>query len=286
MSPGVQPGGAREDAIELHDLVDTTTYPIDRAGSPRALEVIRRFRRQFVETGICALRGFLRPGLAERMAAELTLDRADLFPSRARHNIYQEEHDDPRFDAAHPRNAVMRSDCLCLPYDRIPPDALLRRIYERPELARLVSAIVHGDPEAPRPLHRFADPLGALTVNVLRDGHEIGWHFDQAQFVVILLLQRAQSGGLYEVAPRSHRLADGTRDYALHARVLDESEPAVIRHDFEPGALVVHTGTDALHRVTRVTGDRDRVSALLAYADQPGQTLTPSVRETYYGRTG
>ena len=46
--------------------------------------------------------------------------------------------------------------------------------------------------------YRLADPIGAMTVNVMSSGHSHGWHFDEALFTVSVMLQSAQSGGEFE----------------------------------------------------------------------------------------
>lgn len=269
----------------MTELIDLTRYPLDRPGSAAWRALARRCHDEFHRTGILALPDFVPPASARSMAAE-ALARMDLMcRGRTVHNIYQHDADDPAYAADHPRNRKMVTECLCLPGDDIPRDAQLRSVYQWAPLATFVSAVVKGPVDDPPALYRFADPLGALTVNVCLRDHEIAWHFDQAKFVVILLLQGADAGGEYQVAPESKWLPDGTVDYELHRRVLDEREPSVRSHRFGRGTLIVHTGTHSLHRVARVRGETPRVSALLAYADLPDQHLSDAVRQTYYGRT-
>ena len=265
-------------------LLDLDRYPLHQPDRVSARETRARARTQLLDTGITALPGFVRPAAAQRMAAEALARRERMAFAAVTHNIYQEEKVDPAFAPDHPRNRELVSACRCLPFDQIQEGASLRRVYEWEPMTRFIAAIVHGEGEGPSPLFRFADPLGALTVNVVEEGQEIAWHFDQAQFVVILLLQNAVEGGAYEVAPESRWLADGAPDYPLHRRVLDDEEPSVLRHRFDDGALLIHRGTRSLHRVASVHGDVPRVSALLAYAERPDAALTPEVRLAYYGR--
>lgn len=270
--------------ITMHSLLDLDRYPLHALDTEAARTVVAQAHEQFVHTGICTLPAFVRPEAAARMA-EAALGRIDRMCTGAvSHNIYQEDEDDLNFLPDHPRNRRVISECLCLPDDEIPLDTPLRAVYDWDPMTHFVAGIVHG-PQANRTLYRFADPLGALTVNVVRQGQQIAWHFDQAPFVVILLLQRALQGGAYEVAPESRWLANGTPDYSLHRRVLDQQEPSVLSHRFSPGSLIIHRGTYSLHRISPVIGDTPRVSALLSYADHPGATLTPTVRQAYYGRT-
>ena len=48
------------------------------------------------------------------------------------------------------------------------------------------------------PLFRCAEPPGALNLMVCPRGDKLGWHFDNADCVVTLLLQVAPGGGVFE----------------------------------------------------------------------------------------
>jgi len=48
------------------------------------------------------------------------------------------------------------------------------------------------------PLFRCAEPPGALNLMVYPRGDKLGWHFDNADCVVTLLLQVAPGGGVFE----------------------------------------------------------------------------------------
>ena len=41
-------------------------------------------------------------------------------------------------------------------------------------------------------LHRLADGIGCCTVNVFRPGDEQGWHYDETEFSVTLMLAEAE----------------------------------------------------------------------------------------------
>ena len=52
------------------------------------------------------------------------------------------------------------------------------------------------------------------------------------------------------------------------------------------GDLVLFRGRNALHRVTPVEGDQTRILAVLAYNTEPGLSLSPAARLTFFGRLG
>lgn len=68
------------------------------------------------------------------------------------------------------------------------------------------------------------------------------------------------------------------------AAVLEGNEP-VKTLVFNPGALVLFRGRNALHRVTPTEGPVTRLLVVFAYNDAPGIGLSPSALSTFYGRT-
>ena len=64
-----------------------------------------------------------------------------------------------------------------------------------------------------RPLYRYADPIGALNLAVMVDGDELGWHYDQTDFVVSLAVQSSSAGAFWDNIgpgnPNSTSLASG-----------------------------------------------------------------------------
>ena len=63
-------------------------------------------------------------------------------------------------------------------------------------------------------------------------------------------------------------------------------DPLVERDDPSPGTLTVFAGTNTAHRVTAVGGGRDRIVAVLSYAETPNFRYTDQERHEFYGRTG
>ena len=121
-----------------------------------------------------------------------------------------------------------------------------------------------------------------MNVLVYPPGTQTGWHFDNANFVVTLMLQQAQSGGVYEYAPFI-RSPDEDNYSAIEA-VLDGVSPSVCTLEQGAGDLVVFQGRYTLHRVTEVCGEVPRLIAVLSYDVRPGTTLTRHTRKTFYGR--
>ena len=165
-----------------------------------------------------------------------------------------------------------------VPYDRLGEDSALRRLYLWDPLKDFVGLVL-GNPR----LHRFEDPLGACSLNVFVEGGEHGWHFDEAELTVTLMLQAPESGGAFEYVPHIRGSED---EAAIVAAVLDGDRDRVLELPFTAGTLLIFGGRQTLHRVTRVGGSRPRLVPVLTYADQPGLVNSEAVRMLFWGRTG
>jgi hypothetical protein len=130
--------------------------------------------------------------------------------------------------------------------------------------------------------HRFADPIGAMTINVMNEGDGHGWHYDEAMFTVSVMLQAPEAGGQFEYV---RGLRDsGDDNYDRLGGVLAGAATDTTTIPITPGALLLFGGRNLLHRVTGVEGSRTRYITTLCYRDRPGVTNSPDVRELFYGR--
>ena len=131
-------------------------------------------------------------------------------------------------------------------------------------------------------LYPYADPLGSLNINVYATGQQLGWHFDNADFVTTLMIRPAEAGGTYEYLPGLRGPDDG--DFEALGQVLDGAGEAPRVLDMAAGALVLFRGRTALHRVTPVQTGPPRLLAALSYDPEPGKMLTKHTRALFYGR--
>ncbi len=177
----------------------------------------------------------------------------------------------------HPRNRAQVSDKGCLADDLIPRQAALRALYDWPPLRAFIAAL-QGVPA----LYPYADPLGSLNINVFAVGQQLGWHFDNADFVTTLMIRPAETGGVYQYVPGLRGPEDD--DFAALAKVLDGAGEAPRVLDMAAGALVLFRGRTALHRVTPVAAGPPRLLAVLSYDPEPGKMLTEHTRRIFYGR--
>lgn len=126
------------------------------------------------------------------------------------------------------------------------------------------------------------DGLGALNVMFYEQGDDLGWHFDNADVAVTLMLQAPESGGVFEYVPALRTASD--QNPSGVAALLGGDRAGVRTLDPEPGTLSLFRGHLSPHRVTPVQGDVSRINAVVSYADRPDTRLSQSARRIFFGR--
>jgi hypothetical protein len=109
-----------------------------------------------------------------------------------------------------------------------------------------------------------------------------GWHFDESEFTVTMMLQPAESGGAFEYV---NGLREGRgEDYEAVGRVLDGDESGVESLPHPAGSLFIFAGRKTLHRVSKLGGTRPRLVPVLCFAEAPDLTNSAAVRRLFWGR--
>ena len=258
-------------------MVNLERYPIGNPDSAGFAAFVRACRNRFVEDGLCTLPRFIRPAALEVLAKEANGYAGDAWFCNGTHSVYLTR-DDGRVPPGDVSQRQERTYVGSVPYDRIGDHSSLRCLYLWDPLKDFIGSVL-GKPR----LHRFADPLGACSINVFVDGGEHGWHFDESEFSVTLMLQAPESGGSFEYVPGIRGSED---EKSIVAAVLDGDRARVRELPFTAGTLLVFGGRQTLHRVTRVGGARPRLVPVLTYAERPGLKNSETVRKLFWGRTG
>lgn len=163
-------------------------------------------------------------------------------------------------------------------YDQFPTDSIIRALYEWDPLMEFVARILSQEK-----LFRYADPYGALNLSIMRDGHELGWHFDQTDFVVSIALQPSLEGGHFENVPCIRSVDNDNADTVAAVR-RGERGDLVRVEPMTPGTLMIFNGRWSYHRVSTVRGITPRHVALLAYDTKPGTDSNDELKLGRYGR--
>ena len=255
-------------------LIDEERYPIEGAGSRTVVEAAQL---GLDRDGVAVLDGFLRPEAVELICVE-TRELA----RTGHHSVVSGTPylglPDETVPLGHPARHEVRSALTAVAYDLFPTDAALRSLYEWDPLLEFIRRILAVDV-----LHRYADPFGALNLASMADGDELGWHFDQTDFVVSIALQSAERGGDFESATRIRSATDERYD-AVAGVLAGSGGTPITTIPMRPGALMLFEGRHSMHRVTPVEGEVARHVALLAYDTRPDTNSSELLKLVRYGR--
>jgi hypothetical protein len=260
-------------APELADVVDLDRYPVRALRS----DFVTQCHLELRSEGAVRLEGFLRPEAVARMVEQARDAAANAHPNDERHNAYFSDVDEP-LPEDDPRRILVRSAQRAVAMEDLPEDFGARVVYDSDDVLRFCAAVL-GEER----LYRSDDPLDGCNLTVYEEGDELGWHFDQSEFSVTLMIQRAERGGDFEYVPMIRTPDDERRDDVRD--VLLGARERVKLLASEPGTLAFFRGRFSLHRVPPVEGATPRMNSVLTYAREPGHKLSPMAQRMYYGRT-
>ena len=261
---------------DARNMVNLAEYPIVDLESADGAVFARRCREEYLQTGLCMLEGFILPNALKTLAEEAAGFSSDAYFCKSSHNAYLTTNDSVVADDVASRQE--QTFVGSVPYDRIDPESQLNGLYQWDPLKNFIGQVLGKET-----LHRFADPFGACSINVFVDGGEHGWHFDESEFTVTLMLQPPEVGGVFEYVPLIRGRDDEKK---IIADLLDGKRDGVVELPFSPGTLLIFGGNQTIHRVTRVQGERPRLVPVLCFGETPGQVNSESVRELFWGRSG
>lgn len=260
-------GGIHPSACDAAGLVNLARYPISDLTTPPARAVIARGRRQLETTGLCLLPDFVEPvALAAMVSEARALGPTAYHAETSMKGSYSDMQPVPL--------PPSRNACAAVAYDRMAAESPVRRLYEWDRLVEFFRELLGVEQ-----FYRCADPISSCLLMYYGDGDELGWHFDPNDGVVTLLLQSAHEGGEFEFAPRIDR-----GDFARVERIMNGVRDCIVTAPLAPGTLSLFRGVNALHRVTKITGPRQRIMVAMSFHDRPGMVFSPENWKRYSGR--
>lgn len=260
--------------------IDFSRYPLDK-GIDAMADIVEACRAHLGREQYCSLPGFFLPDAVDAAArqAESLLDRANAAESMR--NCYLQRKGTEGLSADHPRNVMNPARYRMIAADIFPETAHIKSLYYWEPFQQMVAAIVGEDELFPS-----EDVLQPVNVICYGKGDQSAWHYDSTNaFTMTLMLQGADEGGLFELAPNTRNgVDDEDLDYMKEVLSGDRSRVKTVSRS--AGELTIFRGCNSLHRVSQVTGDRQRLMAVFVYETEPGIIGDPEVNMTVYGRTG
>lgn len=257
--------------VEIAELLNLSANPINDA------QFRADCKQELENAGVLLLQNFLNPSAVESIRLEGEQNRHLAYYTSSQHNVYLCPTDNT-YPLDHPRNRLVSSSKGCITTDQIPSDSLLHELYNNATFKDFLCMVLSEDQ-----LHEYADPLSSINQHYASDSQELGWHFDNSSFAITLLIQKPQSGGVFEYKKDVRDAEQNDMNFELVSQVLDGQTP-VEAIDINPGDLVLFRGRNSIHRVSPTVGETTRMLVVLAYNTEPGISLSESARQTFYGR--
>lgn len=261
----------------MEQIINLNRYPIHDLNSSVARNLVEQCRVTLEATGICELPQFVTPLGLEKLVMESRDMEPLAFHNAVIGNAYLDT-PDPKLPEGHPRKMVEPTSLGAVAYDQFPASNTLRQIYEWEPLANFIGAVL----QLPK-VYRYADPMGALNLAVMKDGDYLRWHFDQTDFVSSLSIQQPEEGGHFEYVPMIR--TPENENYEAVKTLLQGSNEGVVNVPNQPGSLVLFKGRYSIHRVTPIRGRRSRLIGLFGYDSKAGVVSSEHLRQMRYGRT-
>lgn len=268
-------GAPTQDSV--HALVDTVRYPLGDPTSQTYRRLLERVRRDLTTRGCAVLPGLVPAPHLGQLSTESETLAPWAHTTVEQVNVYNTA-PDAGLPADHPARVTFRRGNCFVARDHIDDSTVIARLYASEALRHFVAA-AFGLPE----VHRLADPLSGLCLNVVEPGQSHPWHFDVNDLTVSLLTRAPEAGGTFEFCPAIRTPTDENLAAVRGVITGDDTRP-VRRLTLRPGDLQLFAGRYALHRVCPVRGSRARHCAIFAYSAQPGVVGSPERTRQLFGR--
>ena len=146
----------------------------------------RKYSKILESEGILIFNSFInRKGLIN-----LQKEAADLkylsYKSSSEYNVYVSEYDNS-FPDDSPRNRIMSTSKKCLPNDLIPSGSILQTLYNSKAIRSFFMDLLNK-----KELFPYSDPLSSININYYDKGDALGWHFDNSDFTITLLIKNCE----------------------------------------------------------------------------------------------
>ena len=210
--------------------------------------------------------------ILKKEAGEL---KKDSYKSSSEYNVYISEFDD-NFPKNSSRNRIMSTTKKCIPNDLIPKNSILQKIYDSPIIRSFFLDLLNKEE-----LHPYEDSLSSININYYDKGDALGWHFDNSDFTITLLVKNCSKGGVYEFF-NNIRYKDKKENYDFVEKILDKKVKGTKVNSLE-GDLMIFKGNTSIHQVTAVE-EGERVLVTFNYNETKGVSLSEQSRKTFFGR--
>ncbi len=263
-------------AARAVDIINLSKYPIQNLETAGAQKLIDHCRAELEQNGACELKQFVTTAAVESLVSDGVSLEPLAFHNHLMGNAYLDQ-PDPELPADHVRRMEAPTSLGAVAYDQFPRTSLLRQIFEWDPMMLFIGRVLRLSK-----IFRYADPMGALNLSVMKAGDYLRWHFDQTDFVSSLAIRSSEAGGNFEYVPLIRNATD--ENYEKVRATLRGSREGVVEIANEPGTLLLFKGRHSIHRVTEIKGNTSRLIGLFGFDSRPGVVSSEHLRKIRYGR--
>ena len=259
------------------EIINHAQYPIDDPNDPARQAIIEQVKSDLADDGCAVIRNFFSPGGLSTLLAEANARKAQTYYSeRKQCNVYLND-GDADLPADHPLNIFIPRTNGFITADLFGEETAAYQLYYWEPLKQFLAECL-GKQE----LFIYEDPVSNMIVNVGQPGQQFNWHFDTNEFTITMLLQAAQSGGIFEYVPGLRSAQDEC--YAEVKKVLDGDRSQVRQLELNAGDLQFFLGRFSLHQVTANSGNDDRLLLIMSFSEKPGMIGSLARVKNLYGK--
>ena len=262
--------------MKLENIIDIEKYPIHELQNLKIIELIKKCKRELDEFSCCTIPNFILQKSIRSMLEDLKDKLDKVYWSQESINPYFSK-DETGLPKDHPKRIFTKRNNGYLNSDLFTDKSELKFLYEQQELLEFISKCV-----GISPIYRWADPLARHAYNMMKSGHQLPWHFDSCEFTLSILIQKPETGGIFEYCPNIRK--PGNENFEEVKKVLKGDRTKVRQLKLEPGDLQIFKGRFSMHRVTKVEGNRSRYLAIPTYVLDPNRVNTPEHARVVYGK--
>jgi len=262
--------------MELNDIVDLDTYPINQPGNQKYKDIINYNKKLLDNNGCCVLKNFIKEESINRMKQEAERKLNKVYWTKDKHNPYFIK-DDETLPKDHPKRIFTVRESGYINSDDLEQNSDLNHLHDSDEMLKFVS-----DCLGVYPLYKWVDPLGKNPYSIMHSGHYFPWHFDGNEFTLSILVQKSEKGGIFEYSPDLR--SKDNENFENVTKVLRGDRGAVKSLDLKPGDLQIFKGRFSMHRVTKIEGKSSRYIALPCYVKDPYRVNKPEHSIQVYGK--
>ena len=266
-----------KERLMLEKYVDLSRYPLHDPHGPDWHNTVEQIRSELAHDGVSVLRHFIRDEIVDQLRAEGEAIASKAYYKEETVNAYNLSLDAPHPDE-HPAKITMQRGNAFVARDLVPRDHIIHQLYCSKALRDFIAACFNIDE-----LHRLADPLAGLCLNVLKPGHSHPWHFDINEFTISMLTRKPSGGGVFNYCP-DIRSPEKENLEAVKSVLTGAGGEHVQHLELQPGDLQMFKGRYSLHQVSPVEGEHERHTAIFAYTPEPGVIGTLERTRQLFGR--